>query len=250
MILLFDIGNTRLKWGWLPDAAPAAQGTVLHRDRAATAWLAELPAADAPPERILAANVAGPAVAHAIDEWSLARFGRRVEFQLATRSAGGVTNAYAHPEALGVDRWLGMIGAWQRTHGPLVCIAAGTAVTIDVVDGAGAHRGGWILPGRQMMGNSLRQGTADIARGAALAPPATAAGFGINTAGAIEAGCLPTLAAGADRAVRLLAHACRCSPAVFVGGGDARGFAGCLETPATIAAELVFEGLAVLARSA
>jgi len=250
MILLLDIGNTRLKWGWLADGAPSAQGAIQHRDRAGAGWLAEMPVAEAPPERILAANVAGPGIAHAIGEWALASCGRRAEFPLATRAAGGVTNAYAHPEALGIDRWLGMIGAWQRAHAPLACIVAGTAVTIDTVDGRGRHLGGWILPGQSMMAEALRHGTADIARGAALEPPATAGDFGINTAGAIEAGGWQMLAAGAARAVHVLARTCQCSPAVFIGGGDAREIASRLEMPATIAADLVLEGLAVLARSA
>lgn len=249
MMLLLDIGNTRLKWGSLQGTL-SAQGAIVHRDRKATEWLAELPAADPAPERILAANVAGPVVAHAIGEWSLARFGRRAEFLLATRAAGGVTNAYAHPEALGVDRWLAMIGAWQRVRGPLACIAAGTAVTIDAVDGGGQHLGGWILPGRQLMAESLRHGTADIVRGTALAPPVTSGDFGVNTAGAIDTGIWQTLSAGASRAVQLLERSGRCSPAVFIGGGDAAEIASRLEMPATLAVDLVFEGLAVLARSA
>jgi type III pantothenate kinase len=250
MILLLDVGNTRLKWGWLAEGAPSARGAILHRGREATEWLAELPAADPAPERILAANVAGPGVAHAIGEWSLASFGRRAEFPLATRAAGGVTNAYTHPEALGVDRWLGMIGAWQRAHAPLACIVAGTAVTIDAVDGSGRHLGGWILPGQPLMAEALYQGTADIARGAAREAAALAGDFGINTAGAIEAGGWQMLAAGAARAVHVLARTCQCSPAVFISGGDAREIASRLEMPATMAADLVLEGLAVLARNA
>lgn len=250
MMLLLDIGNTKLKWAWLAGAAPVTQGAVLHAHREPPQWLDELPSAEVPPERILAANVAGSAVAHAIDAWSHARFGRHAEFPVATRTAGGVTNAYIQPGTLGIDRWLAMIGAWQRAHRPLVCLAAGTAMTVDAIDGSGRHLGGWILPGRQMMRDSLRQGTAELARSAELAPPVRAGDFGVNTAGAIEAGCLVALAASADRAARLLGLVSGQPPAVFVAGGDALEIAGYLETPATPAPDLVFEGLAVLAHCA
>ncbi len=247
MILLLDVGNTRLKWGWLQDREIRATGALLHRGRAAADWLAGMPA-DAKPARVLAANVAGPAVAHALGEWALERHGLRVTFALAGRSLGGVTNAYRQPEALGVDRWLGMVGAWQRVRGPLLCIAAGTALTVDAVGADGRHLGGWILPGHALMSESLRQGTAGIARAEALAEPAYEGAFGTNSAGAGEGGGWQALAAAAERAIGLLRDTNGVEPAVFIGGGDAGQVAERLGRPATVGADLVMEGLAVLAR--
>ena len=66
MILLLDIGNTRLKWGWLQDGRLAQGGALAHRERGA-GWLAGLPALAPAPTRIMAANVAGPDLARAID---------------------------------------------------------------------------------------------------------------------------------------------------------------------------------------
>lgn len=246
MILLLDIGNTRLKWGWLQDGGLVQGGALAHRERGVE-WLAGLPALAPAPARIVAANVAGPELARAIDEWALQGCGRRVEFLQSVSAAGGLANAYEHPETLGVDRWLGMIGAWQRARAPLVCIAAGTAMTVDAVDATGRHLGGWILPGQALMVAALRNGTADIARNELRAPALVAGSFGSNTAGAVAEGCWQALAAAAGRAVRLVADPAGQQPRVFVGGGDAEQILARLDVPAEPAPDLVLEGLAVIA---
>ncbi|TAK54301.1 MAG: type III pantothenate kinase [Gammaproteobacteria bacterium] len=246
MILLLDIGNTRLKWGWLQDGRLAKGGALAHRECGAE-WLAGLPALAPAPARIMAANVAGPDLARAIDEWALQGCGRRVEFLQSESAAGGLANAYEHPETLGVDRWLGMIGAWRRAQAPLVCIAAGTAMTVDAVDATGRHLGGWILPGQALMVAALRNGTADIARNEHRAPARVVGSFGTNTAGAVAEGCWQALAAAAGRAVRLVAGPTGLQPRVFVGGGDAEQILARLDLPAEPAPDLVLEGLAVIA---
>ena len=51
----------------------------------------------------------------------------------------GVTNSYADPRTMGVDRWVAMIGAWCEFGGPLCVVDAGTAITVDVLDGDGQN---------------------------------------------------------------------------------------------------------------
>lgn len=246
MMLLFDIGNTRLKWGWLRDGRLEPGGALAHRERGPD-WVAALPAPEQPPRRILASNVAGAALARALDVWAGQRCGCRVEFLQAGREAGGVRNAYEQPELLGVDRWLGMIGAWQRVRAPLVCVAAGTALTVDAVDATGRHLGGWILPGRALLVESLRNGTADIARSESRATAEVVGSFGTNTAGAVAEGSWQALAAAASRAVRLVEDRTGVRPRAFIGGGDAEEILARLDVPAELAADLVLEGLAVVA---
>ena len=60
----------------------------------------------------------------------------------------------AYPE-LGVDRWLAMQPAWEKFRSALLAIDCGTATTMDFVDAAGRHQGGWILPGRQAARHGL-----------------------------------------------------------------------------------------------
>lgn len=246
MILLLDIGNTRLKWGWLDGGRLTSGGAVTHGDPAVV-WRAALPALDRPPARILAANVAGTEIAQALDEWAVQRCGLRIEYQRSASAAGGLRNAYADPESLGVDRWLAMIGAWRRAQLPFVSIAAGTAVTVDAVDATGQHLGGWILPGHALLVESLRRRTADIERKERRAPAHVIGSFGVNTAGAVAEGGWQALAAAAGRAVRVVAARAGSGPRVYLGGGDAGSILARLDVPAELAPDLVLEGLAVIA---
>jgi type III pantothenate kinase len=247
MRLLLDVGNTRLKWAQLEDGRLGARGAATHRDAAPAEWLAPLDAVAGRPEAILVANVAGPAVAHSIGEWALERHGLRPRFVQATPRAGGVANAYEHADALGVDRWLGLVGAWRRARSPLVCVAAGTALTVDAVDGGGRHLGGLIVPGYALMIEALLRRTSDIAPGMGRAPAAADGMFGRSTAAAVELGALHALAALAARAIDAAAERCGAMPRVFVGGGDAARIAPVLGRTAEIAPDLVLEGLAVVA---
>lgn len=248
MMLLIDVGNTRLKWRWHNGVGPGSGGAIVHRGVAPARWLAEMPQSGPSPARLLVANVAGPGVAHALGEWALDRHGLRIEFVHSSARAGGVTSSYAHPETLGVDRWLGMIGAWARVRAPFVCVASGTALTVDAVDAAGHHVGGLIVPGYDLMVDSLLGRTVEIAPGMARAAPRAEGMFGRNTAAAIDLGARHALAALAERAVLELARAVGAEPRVFLGGGDADRIAPLVGVACDPAPDLVIEGLAIVAQ--
>jgi len=245
--LLLDAGNTRLKWAQFGSGRFDGRGAVQHRDATPAQWIAPLDAAAGQPEAIWVANVAGPVVAHALGEWALERHGLRPHFVHAARAAGGISNAYEHPETLGVDRWLALIAAWRRAPGPLVCIAAGTALTVDAADGEGRHLGGLIVPGYELMLESLLKRTSEIAPGMAVAAPQAEGLFGRNTAAAVDQGASNALAAVAERAIAAATRHCGRAPQVFLGGGDAARLAPLIDVPLTLAPDLVLEGLAVLA---
>jgi type III pantothenate kinase len=61
---------------------------------------------------------------------------------------------------VGEDRLLNAAGAYRVLQQACVVIDAGTAITVDFVDGAGTFHGGAIGPGAQMMLASLHQHTA------------------------------------------------------------------------------------------
>jgi type III pantothenate kinase len=247
MKLLVDVGNTRAKWAVLEQGRLSRAGAAIHRGLRDAEWLGGLDALAGPCERILVSNVAGPAVAHALGEWALARHGLRPEFVHATRSAAGVENSYDHPETLGADRWLGMIAAWRRVHGALVCIAAGTAMTVDALDPQGRHMGGLIMPGYDMMTDSLLRRTSDIARSASLEAPLANGILGRNTAAAVELGASHALSALAERVVDWVRGESGAVPRVLIGGGDAARIEPLLNVQADVVPDLVLEGLAVIA---
>lgn len=249
-ILLIDAGNTRVKWKWHAAGALSAGGAVVHRGVEPHDWLAALPQAATVPAAIWISNVAGTTVAHALGEWALESHGLRPHFVQAAASACGITNSYAYPETLGVDRWLGMVGAWKRTQGALLVAAAGTAFTVDVVDATGHHRGGWIVPGYDLMLDALLGQTAGIAVAVARAPPQSLGAFGCNSAAAVELGACHALAAAVERAYHRLAADVGGAPTLFLGGGDAARIAPLLGVPAALESDLVLEGLAIFAMEA
>ena len=84
-------------------------------------------------------------------------------FARVTRKAAGVTCGYTNVDDLGVDRWLAMIGATKKYGGNLLVVDAGTAITLDIINGELMHLGGFILPGLRVSSKSLVCNTSRIA---------------------------------------------------------------------------------------
>jgi type III pantothenate kinase len=230
MMLCLDAGNTRLKWGLRAADGWRASGAVRHD--AIADLLAALPAQ---PERIVACNVAGPAVAAAIEALAGQCAAPLAWFRSAA-SAGGVVNGYADPARLGADRWAALLGARALHAGAAVVVMAGTATTVDALDADGRFRGGLILPGLDLMRRALAQNTAGLpeARGAWRDFPA-------NTDDAIVSGALEaTLGAIERMAHRLAGPDCL----VMLSGGAADVLAPHLARPLRRVDNLVLEGLA------
>jgi len=73
-------------------------------------------------------------------------------------------STFAYSSGLGLDRCLNIYGLRQlyRLRRPRLIFDFGTAVTVDLVDQKGRHRGGWIVPGPRSMGCGLHQETAQL----------------------------------------------------------------------------------------
>ncbi|MBO6514876.1 MAG: type III pantothenate kinase, partial [Phycisphaerales bacterium] len=84
------------------------------------------------------------------------RFGR--DFQIPIRH----TLTESGEMTVGQDRLLCALGAYAVLNQACVVIDAGTAVTIDFIDGEGVFHGGAILPGISMMLSSLHEATANL----------------------------------------------------------------------------------------
>ena len=59
----------------------------------------------------------------------------------------GLRNAYQSPTALGADRWFALLGTAALTRQDAIIVDAGSAITVDLLQGNGLHLGGAILPG-------------------------------------------------------------------------------------------------------
>lgn len=163
MILQLDIGNTRLKWRCLGDEA-FATGACNHEDFELR-LLGELSNLT----EVQIASVSAQAKVDALIARFISDFPKARIFQAKSAAKmGGVRFSYQVPEAQGVDRCLAMVAAYRRYSGShgfsgVMVIDAGSALTVDVLDGGGRQVEGYIAPGLGMMRNALLSGTSNIA---------------------------------------------------------------------------------------
>ncbi|HUX73146.1 MAG TPA: type III pantothenate kinase [Steroidobacteraceae bacterium] len=247
MILLIDVGNTRLKWAWLTSAGLSHQQAIVHRGAKPKFWTTALFEAAQKPERVLLANVAGEAMGKKLTRLTKKHFGLKAQFVAASPSFHELTNGYLDPTLLGPDRWLAVIGAWTIARSALCVVDVGTAVKVDGVDGGGRHLGGLIAPGIHMMRETLLMKTSDIARAIELSTPSMAGVLANNTIGAVSRGAVFALAGMADRAAEAIEQSSGMKPRLFVTGGDAGMVTAAMRTRGEIVPDLVLQGLAVVA---
>ena len=179
--LLLDIGNTAIKWRLAQAEGLLDRGGRIASDpQALSAALTGLAWSQA-----VLTSVAGPSfdcdVIKRLSEISDAP----VRQGIAEASRFGLTNVYQPPESIGADRWFAMLGAWCEHKGPLCVVDAGTAITIDVVTSDGYHEGGFIIPGVDLMRQSLTNDTRLIDVKALAAPSILP---GSDTAQCVNAG--------------------------------------------------------------
>jgi type III pantothenate kinase len=240
MRLLLDIGNTRLKWAWW-DQALKPGGALVHTGRPPRAVLEALDL-KLKPDELWVASVAAPELRAAIGDWAQTRWGRVPHWVSSSATACGVRNAYAQPERLGVDRWLAMIGAWRRAQAAVYVVDAGTALTLDVVDAGGQHRGGLIAPGLETQRLSLRRGTQVRASDPGLGPGWLAS----DTDAAVSWGSLHGVLGLIERVLAGISHE-HAAIVPFITGGDAARLRPLLTGEWALAPDLVLEGLACVA---
>jgi type III pantothenate kinase len=95
-------------------------------------------------------------VAHPSIVDSIKREFTDVELVLPSKKHGNLTIAYESPSELGVDRFLAMLGAIDNFPSTnLLVIDLGSALTIDIVNEDGIHKGGLIMPGLMTLRKSF-----------------------------------------------------------------------------------------------
>lgn len=275
--LLIDIGNTRLKWAWCEAGAalpatgalptPWQHGSaVAHADEGALKTLAaELRAlrASGPMPSVWISNVAGPVIAAAVDAALVEAFGGCAPVQWVRSAAahGNLANGYREPTQLGVDRWVGAVGAHRwLPHDTLLVVTAGTATTLDIVtvaaDGSARFEGGLILPGLALMLGTLARNTAQLPAldvGDAGSVAGAQRRWADNTHDAIAAGCLAAQAGAIERTWRALGERgpaggpARRPARCLLSGGARHALAGALAVPFEMHDNLVLLGLHAMA---
>jgi type III pantothenate kinase len=202
LYLVFDLGNTRLKWAAVESTQNIADrnkklwaysGSISTKSFQSTELRAELSdyisKALPKPDAIAFCCVAGDAAIENLR--SLFPQWQDLEWQQFTGSSPyeGLRTLYQDPSKLGADRWAALIGARALSSTNTLVINAGTATTIDLLGGNGVHYGGWILPGLSLMQESLQQNTAQLPLSVRASKPEAQASFGSTTDEAIMGGC-------------------------------------------------------------
>lgn len=241
--LLVDLGNTRVKWALLRDGALGPASAVVHAGVGIAAALRPSWGALPRPGRVLVGSVAGTARDDELRRLCRELWACEPELVAAVAQAAGVTSGYDSPDRLGVDRWLALLAAHADRRGAACVVDCGTAVTIDLLDAAGRHRGGLILPGLGLMRDCLLSRT----RIPPVAPPQARADLGRDTGAAIANGALLAIAGAVRETLARATDPCGSIPRLVVAGGDAAALAALFGATAELRPDLVLEGLAVLA---
>ena len=167
-----------------------------------------------------------------------------VEFIQSSDRGFGIENGYHEPGRLGADRWVAMIAARARFE-EAVCIAdCGTALTVDVVDADGRHRGGVICPGVRLMQEALICGTEKLSF-EGVRPDAI---LGRNTGAGIASGTLNAAAGLIEKIFDEARQSIDARIKLVITGGDAGAVAARLQIESEHIPDLVLNGLAVIDR--
>lgn len=255
--LLVDIGNSRVKWLPVTDgvaewesagscrhaefglprtskgcadgirAKPKPAAVLLADSRFKRAWIASVA-----PEAIAAPLVRG-----------VSEITEHIEQVFINHPNGPVTAAY---QSMGVDRWLALQAAWTESRQACVIADCGSALTLDLIDARGVHRGGWIAAGL----SGTCAGLTKLAPGLPCFEPDSAAGAArpaVDTASQIARGLILQQAATVERAWRACCLELDMPLPLLLTGGDAAEVQSILEVPSRRDAALVLKGLMVIA---
>ena len=125
------------------------------------------------------------------------------------------------PETItGVDRLLNAVAAFEKLEQACVIVDAGTAMTVDFIDGKGTFQGGAIIPGAAMQLQALHDSTSALPE-LEFKSPDQDEPFGKSTAQAMQQGVFYGLRGAVWKLTERYAEAYGAYPQVIATGGDA-----------------------------
>jgi type III pantothenate kinase len=232
LYLLFDIGNTRLKWAavesdqnpidrnkkvWLYSGAIDTKllASPEHSAELAHYILQTIPEPDAIGICCVATEECVTTLQSLFAQWQNVAWLR----MRGDTPFDGLRTLYQEPANLGADRWAGLIAARTLSSGNSLVVNSGTASTIDFLSANGMHHGGWIIPGLGLMQSSLESNTARLP----VTPAAQQVdGFGLTTAAAITKGCLAAQIGTIHGALQLAKDLHQPIDRIWIDGGNAK----------------------------
>jgi type III pantothenate kinase len=235
MRLLIDIGNTRTKYTFEQQGKLSVIQSERNED-INEQWLESIPASV---KVIIVASVSEKYLVEVFAEYASQQ---AIEF-LNVKSESkrfGVTSSYQNPITLGVDRWLTLLAAnLVYSNENILIVDAGTATTIDLLDHNGKHLGGWILPGIDILFNSLLLNTSKIV---ATQEHHVDISFGKSTSDGVNNACWAATLGFINQSI-IQAKKQVSLDKIILTGGNAEKLSALLSTKHHIVHELVFIGM-------
>jgi type III pantothenate kinase len=242
-LLVLNVGNTRLSIGAFVAGELKSVVRVAHTDksdwprRLADAWQLlgyndgdEIAAATVNPPLTKSIEQAVMAATEQPIRW----VGPDIDLPIKVKTE--------NPLQTGVDRILNIAAAHEQLGKAAVVIDAGTALTIDCCNDEGEFLGGAILPGAEMMLESLHEKTANLPR-VPLAQPTGR--IGQNTQQAILQGVHTGIRGVVKELVENYATELGQWPEVIATGGDAAKLFANWEIVQAISPDLTLYGIAL-----
>ena len=231
LYLLFDVGNTRLKWAAVESTQQPSErqkklwaysGSISSKSLESPDLRAELsdyisktlPKPDAIGFSCVAGQSAIENLKSLFPQWN------DIDWKEITGASTlmGMRTLYLDPSKLGADRWAAVIGARALSSMNTLVVNAGTATTIDLLGSNGVHYGGWILPGLGMMQFSLASNTAQLPQ----AVREEYQGFATNTNNAIIGGCDAAQIGAIQYGIQMAKEANCPIERIWIDGGNAK----------------------------
>ena len=242
-MLLIDVGNSRIKWSvWQNNQMTDNLKFFYGEENLQDLLLKNL--ANVSRQKVFVCSVANPKIGQIITKWFDSYWGIPAEFVETQRQQLGVVNAYHNEKALGVDRWLGMLAAYQRYKKAVCVIDCGTAVTLDLVNETGQHLGGLIMPGLHMMRQSLLMGAQRID---SLQGEVTV--LANNTEDAVIGGCKHLLVSGLHGLYKKYCKQLGSELLCVVTGGDGESIAKAMDINCHYEEDLILYGLQLVVQA-
>ncbi|MEW6984601.1 type III pantothenate kinase [Colwelliaceae bacterium 6471] len=236
MKALVDIGNSRTKFVFESNGS-LSEVFVVNNDILSSKWYAQRWLAVT---HIYLACVSNKKLATEISNWSK-KSNIQCDVIVSEGERFGVKSAYKHEQSLGVDRWLALIGGLKLyPNRNIVIIDAGTATTIDVVDASGVHQGGWILPGIELMKESLLAGTSNVV---ARPQESTSIAFGKNTTDCVNNAAWAATTGGVNVAITQARTLLKSVEQVILTGGNGALLQPFLPSSSVVHNDLIFHGI-------
>ncbi len=209
MLLVVDVGNTQTHFGLFP----AGEKTVSEHWRFATVRESTSDELGARLSNLLGLrglsfgdvedSIVSSTVPQLSEQWTqmAGRYLGHEMLVVGPTIKTGMPIRYDNPHEVGADRLANAVAAYDKVHDTCVIVDFGTAITYDIVSGAGEYLGGIITPGAEISIDALYDRAAKLPK-VELAPPRTL--IGKNTVDAIRSGIVYGFAGQVEGIVRRL----------------------------------------------